>query len=158
MRLSCLSCLPLLLVALSFAAPALAQHDDPLAKRMTEAEFKAAGLDRLTPRQLQALDDWLRTHDKPTTRVVDTSGRPVFYPDPNKRRLVEAHVVGGFDGWNGHTLLTLDNGQQWKQIGSDDVACNASTHAAVKVRPSLFGNWLLHVKGCNGSAHVERVR
>lgn len=152
-----LSCLTLLLVALVPAVPARAQQYDPLAKRMTEAEFRAAGLDRLTPQQMQALDDWLRTHDKPTTRVVDTSGKPVFYPNPNKRQLIEAHMVGEFSGWDGHTLLTLDNGQQWKQIGSDDVACNASSNPAVKVRPSLFGNWLLYVEGCNGSAHVERV-
>ncbi|NUO73393.1 MAG: hypothetical protein HOQ10_11850 [Frateuria sp.] len=150
--------LSLLVVAFSVAAAAQAQQYEPLARRMSEAQFKAAGLDRLTPAQLQALDDWLRTHDKPTTRVVDTSGKPVFYPEPDRRRLIEAHLVGQFSGWNGHNVLSLDNGQQWKQTGSDEVMCNTSANPAVKVRPSLFGNWLLHVDGCNGSAHVERVK
>lgn len=155
MRLPCLS---LLIAVLAVPPMAHAQQYEPLARRMSTTEFKAAGLDRLTPSQLEALDHWLQTHDKPTTRVVDTSGKPVFYPEEKKRRLIEARLTGRFSGWNGHEVLTLDNGQQWKQVGSDDVMCNPSTAPAVKVRPSLFGSWLMHVHGCNGSAHVERVR
>jgi hypothetical protein len=152
-------CLPLLFGALALPLMAHAQHERPLAERMSPAEFHAAGLDRLTPAQLQSLDAWLRAHEKPaTTRVVDASGAPVFYPDEKKRSLIEAHVVGDFSGWTGRNLLTLDNGQQWKQVGSDTVMCTTSSAPAVKVRPSLFGNWLMHVEGCNDSAHVKRIK
>ncbi|HET6806047.1 MAG TPA: hypothetical protein VFH59_11465 [Frateuria sp.] len=155
MRLSSLS---LLIVLLAVPSLTRAQDYKPLSQRMTAAEFKAAGLDRLSPEQLQALDGWLRAHDKPTTRVVDASGKPVFYTDAHKRKLIESHLSGEFQGWNGHNVVTLDNGQQWKQIGSDAVQCNSSNHAAVKVRPSMIGGWLLYVEGCNGSVHAERVR
>lgn len=148
----------LFLALLALPLMAHGQQYQPLAERMSSAEFKAAGLDRLTPAQLEALDNWLRTHDKPTTRVVDTSGKPVFYPQAKERHLIEAHLVGQFTGWSGRSVMALDNGQQWKQVGSDTVLCTPSTAPAVKVRPSLFGNWLMYVEGCNGSAHVERVR
>lgn len=155
MRAPALSLLVALLLVPAFVH---AQQYTPLAQRMSEAEFKATGLDRLSPQQLQALDGWLRTHDKPTTRVVDTSGKPVFYPDKAERRTIQAHLAGDFGGWSGDNELTLDNGQRWREIGSDTVSCNSSHAPAVTIRPSLFGNWLMHVDGCDGSAHVKRVR
>lgn len=148
--------LALLIGTLAFAS-LHAQQYTPLQQRMSAAEFKAAGLDKLSPAELQSLDAWLHTHGKVETRIVDTSGAPVFYPDQNKRRAFNDYIVGSFQGWNGHNQFTLDNGQQWRQVGSDDISCQSSSHPAVKVKPSLFGNWLMHVHGCNGSAHVRRV-
>ena len=153
-----LSCLPLLAVALCIA-PLHAQQYVPLSQRMSAAEFKAAGLDRLTPQQLATLDDWLRTHGGMPPRVVDTSGRPMFYPKASERQKFEAHIAGAFSGWSGHSAYALDNGQQWEQVGSSsDVSCNAGDHPAVKVKPSLFGGWLMYVHGCNGSVHVQRTK
>jgi hypothetical protein len=144
----------------TLALPALlhAQQYTPLQQRMSAAEFKAAGLDKLSPAELHNLDAWLRTHGKVQTRIVDASGAPVFYPDESKRNTIFDHIVGPFGGWTGHNQLTLDNGQQWKQVGSDDISCQSSNHPEVKIKPSLFGNWLAYVHGCNGSAHVKRVR
>jgi hypothetical protein len=146
------------LLGLALCATAQAQQPKSLQQRMSPGEFKAAGLDKLSPQELQSLDAWLQAHEKAATRVVTASGAPVFYPDIHKRSAFEAHLAGHFEGWSGHGSLTLDNGQQWKQIGSDDILCNASDRPAVKLKPSLFGGWLMHVDGCNGSAHVERTR
>ncbi len=146
------------LLALLCGRPAQAQQVAGLQQRMSASEFKAAGLDKLSPQELANLDRWLAGHGKVVTRVVSTSGKPVFYTDESKRRPINAHIVGHFGGWSGHNLVTLDNGQQWQQIGSDQPYCGASDNPVAKIKPSLFGNWLMYVNGCNDSVHVRRQR
>jgi hypothetical protein len=150
--LSVLLALPLYCVSVH------AQQADGLQQRMSGAEFKAAGLDKLSPQELENLDSWLRTQGKTTTRVVNSSGKPVFYTNGNKRNTIDAHIVGHFAGWSGHNQVTLDNGQQWQQIGSDQPSCGATENPTAKIKPSLFGNWLMYVQSCNDMVHVKRLR
>ena len=148
--------LPLLLALCCLSVHA--QQADGLQQRMSGKEFKAAGLDRLTPQELSHLDRWLQSHGKATTHVVDASGKPVFYPGQKKRQTIEAHLVGHFDGWHGYNEMTLDNGQVWKQVGSDAPSCMTADNPKVQVKPSFMGNWLMYVSGCNDTAHVQRIR
>lgn len=150
--------MPFVLALALCGLSAHAQQTGGLQQRMSQAEFEAAGLDKLSPQELQNLDNWLHTHGQVTTKVVDSSGEPVFYPGKKKYSKIEAHLVGHFDGWHGNNEMTLDNGQVWKQIGSDAPMCMNSDNPAVKVKPSLMGNWLMYVKGCNDTAHVRRIR
>jgi hypothetical protein len=134
-----------------------AQQASTLQQRMSSSEFKAAGLDKLSPQELQSLDGWLASHGKVVTKVVDAGGKPVFYPDEHQRRKISTHITGHFDGWHGSSQFTLDNGQVWKQIGADMPSCMSTDHPAVKIKPSLMGNWLMYVDGCNDTVHVQRV-
>jgi hypothetical protein len=150
--------LPFLLVLPLCGVGAWAQPPSTgLQQRMSSAEFKAAGLDKLSPQELQNLDSWLRTHAKVTTKVVDSSGEPVFYPTKKERQKIFAHIKGNFSGWSGNNQYTLDNGQVWKQIGSDTVQCMTGDNPSAKVKPSFMGDWLMYVSGCNDSVHVKRV-
>ena len=135
-----------------------AQQASTLQQRMSSSEFKAAGLDKLSPQELQSLDGWLAAHGKTITKIVDAGGKPVFYPDEHKRARINTHITGHFDGWHGGSQFTLDNGQVWKQIGADAPSCMSADHPAVKIKPSLMGNWLMYVDGCNDTVHVQRVR
>ena len=150
-----------LVALLALPLAALAGSPDQAAslrQRMSAADFRAAGLDKLSADELAHLDAWLAAHPSTGSRVVDASGKPGFYAGKQKRSAVEAHLVGNFSGWSGHDVVTLDNGQQWKQIGADEPACGSAEAPAVKVKPSLFGGWLMYVDGCNDSVHVERVK
>ena len=150
--------LPALLALSLGCLSAHAQQTAGLQQRMSSSDFKAAGLDKLAPQELQNLDDWLSAHSKVTTRVVTENGKPLFYPDAHKRTRIDAHLVGHFDGWHGNSELKLDNGQVWKQIGADAPSCMTSDNPAVRVKPSLLGNWLMYVNGCNDNVHVQRVK
>ncbi len=145
-----LSLLPALLTLLC-GRPAHAQQVAGLQQRMSASEFKAAGLDKLSPQELANLDSWLAGHGKVVTKVVSASGKPVFYTDESRRKPIDAHIVGHFSGWNGHNLVTLDNGQQWQQIGSDQPYCGASDNPVAKIKPSLFGNWLMYAMRTAGA-------
>jgi hypothetical protein len=96
-------------------------------------------------------------HDKVVTRVVDSSGKPVFYASDKKRHAFESHIVGHFSGWHGTDQFTLANGQVWQQTGSDQPMCMNADNPTVTVKPSLFGNWLMYVHGCNDNVHVKRI-
>jgi len=133
-----------------------------LQQRMTSDEFKAAGLDKLSPQELQSLDNWLSAHPKVTTqvvtKVVTATGKPVFYPEKTSRSRIDAHIVGHFDGWGGSTEFKLDNGQVWRQADSGSASCPARENPWVKIKPMMLGNWLMYVQDCNESIHVQREK
>lgn len=149
-----------LLVAALAATPVLhaQQSFSSLEERMSSAEFKAAGLDKLSPEELKTLDEWLRTHGTGSTQMVTPGGKPVFYPSESARKEEQSHLVGHFAGWSGSSVFTLDNGQVWKQAESGSYACPERDHPGVTVKPMLLGSWLMYFEGCNQSVRVERVR
>ena len=68
----------LLLSALTLAIGSMALHAQQasLQQRMGAEDFKAAGLDKLSPTELQNLEQWLADHDKSPVKMVDASGKP----------------------------------------------------------------------------------
>lgn len=151
-RLMLLAALATLLTTL----PALSQQFSSLEERMSAADFKAAGLDKLSPQELQYLDNWLRGHE--ATKMVSANGAPVFYPDNQPRDRFNTHLVGHFNGWSGHNEFTLDNGQVWKQAESGAYSCPDVDNPEVTLKPMILGSWLMYVQGCNQSVRVQRVK
>ena len=146
----------LLLLATTMAG---AQTPPPtLEERMSQAEFQAAGLDKLSPQELAQLNAWLGTHGGATTKYVSANGAPVFYPDSSEREPIDAHLVGTFTGWRGHSVFKLDNGQEWKQAESGSYTTNAMKDAKVRIKPMLLGSWLMYVDGCGCNVRVERTK
>src|SRR5512147_2488885 len=76
--------------AISLSAAASAAEFSSLEERMSQEQFHAAGLDKLSPAELKTLNDWLRGHPATTTtQVVTPSGQPVFYPKESEREVIE---------------------------------------------------------------------
>ena len=117
-----------LLVCLSFAAPlAMAQQFSSVEERMSSADFKAAGLDKLTPEELARLNDFVRKEvDNRTAQARAAAGqqrardqdRFGFHDEHGDRDSLVTRIAGTFTGWNGHTKFTLNNGQVWQQVDS----------------------------------------
>lgn len=142
----------------AFMSCANAATFSSLEERMSQAEFHAAGLDKLSPEELKNLDDWLRTRYATSTTFVTPAGTPVFYPKKSDRQAVESHIVGKFNGWYGHTVITLDNGQQWTQAESGTIACGPIDHPSIKIKPMLTGSWLAYTQSCSDSVRVDRTK
>ncbi|WP_199100523.1 hypothetical protein [Dyella sp. ASV21] len=152
--------LPLLL-STALALPSIAfaaEQYVPLQQRMSPEDFKAAGLDKLSPDELKNLDAWLSGHGKTVTKMVDASGNPVFYTGKEKVGPIQARVQGSFAGFNGHSEFTLDNGQMWKQADTTSISCLAADSPKVTIRRSLLGNWMMAVDGCSTTTAVVRTR
>src|SRR5215471_9839843 len=132
-------------LALLLTGAAAAAEFSSLEERMSQEQFHAAGLNKLTPQELKALNDWLRGHETVIQQVVTSTGQPLFYPKESEREAVESRIDGKFSGWLGHTVFHLENGQEWTQAESGTFSNGTYDHPKVRVKPMLLGSWLLSV-------------
>jgi hypothetical protein len=109
----------------TFAGPARAAEElisGSIQKMMSPEEFKAAGLNKLSPEELQKLDAWLQgyreTTEKTTEQRVTKAVRKSFF----NREPTVSRVDGSFAGLKGRTLIKLEDGTVWKQANTDDHA------------------------------------
>jgi hypothetical protein len=149
-----------LLVSFLLIGTGQAQTTAPtLEERMSQEEFSAAGLDKLTAEQLQFLNGWIQT------KGISTMGAPIqrkdgsveFYADESDRELIESSIVGEFPGWSGKTKVTLENGQVWQQAEAS-VRGYSLNSPKVKIKPMSFGSWLMYVEGCSCDIRVKRIK
>lgn len=161
-----LVCLPLLFV---FAAlPAIAQHAKntqaaPLQERMSYAQFKRMGLDKLSPEQLKALNTWLRTHGEQgpsmdaaapaRTRATAPAGKA-----PANGKDIHTRIAGTFRGWDSDTVFTLANGQRWQVADDSEMMMHSLDNPKVTLHKGFFGSWLLSVDGTHQSVRVTPAR
>lgn len=156
---------PFLVAALLLPGLALAQTPKRIEQQMTPEQFKAAGLDQLTPAQLGNLNGWLNnTLDVETTRAAANAKKKV--EDDNRGFLsfgttdpIAARINGEFRGFAQGRSWTLDNGQVWRQVDEASLVGVRKTDPSVKINPSLVGNaWYMAIEGYNTRAKVERIK
>lgn len=153
-------CLALILVLLSFSLNA--QRFSSLEERMSAAEFKAAGLDRLSADELAALNDWLRTHGAASASMAAAARTPrgderVGFADGPSSRSVVSRIAGPFNGWSGSTRFTLENGQVWQQDEGGSLTGVKADSPAVTIDPAFLGSWRMRVDGYNQRVRVKRI-
>lgn len=149
---------------LPFAGASFAQQK--IEQQMSYEQFKAAGLDRLSPEQLANLNDWLDGKLKvETAKAAETAKQSGGEEDRRglflaaSREPVDGTITGKFTGFGKGRSFTLDNGQVWQQI--DDVSLTGVKDAnpKVKITPSVIGSaWYLSIEGFNARAKVQRVK
>jgi hypothetical protein len=134
-------------------------------QQMTPEEFKAAGLDKLSPQELANLNAWLNHTVQAETAKAKVDAKKNF--EEENRGFIHfgsdqdfvAHIVGEFRGFAEGRVYTLDNGQEWKQVDGASLAGVRKTNPEVKLSPGIIGNtWWLRIKGYNTQAKVQRVK
>ncbi|NZA28516.1 hypothetical protein H0E84_19255 [Luteimonas sp. SJ-92] len=153
------------ILLLACAAQAVAQQS--IRERMTPQEFSAAGLDKLAPEELAALDAWLqrRAGDDAAAAVEQAreEGRQEVvrkhrgFFDFGTNEPIEGHLVGEFNGFAKGRRYTLDNGQVWEQTEAATLAGVRATDPKVTIRPGSLGVWWLRIDGYNTRAKVRRI-
>jgi hypothetical protein len=89
---------------------------------MSPEEFRAAGLNKLSPDELQKLDAWLQGYREATEKVTEKKTeqrvtKSFFHHEP-----IVSRVDGSFAGLRGRTVIKLEDGTVWKQANIDDHA------------------------------------
>lgn len=151
--------LALVLALAAFGAQA--QDFSSLEERMSYAEFKAAGLDKLTPEELAALNAWLKNRTAapaPAATYVPPSEDRIGFRDSPDSDGVVSRIAGEFTGWSDKTRFTLENGQVWEQAESSSMRGVSVDSPAVTIRPAFMGSWLMKVEGFNQTVRVRRVK
>ncbi len=141
------------LVAAVFACAALPAFAAPptLEDSLSHSEFVRAGLDRLTPEQLAALNALLVERMR-CTAADQRAPREARRRDDDAP--IRARLVGDFNGWQDGTVFTLDNGQRWR-VMDDEPYRTAKVHAPeVVIERGVFGGWVLSLAG---SKDIVRV-
>ena len=156
--------LAFLLLGLALSTAAFAQEFSSLEERMSDAEFRSAGLDKLTPEELEQLNGWLRSRLNaiPTTEVSRSQegfkADDGIFSTGGDRGDIVSRVDGSFSGWNRNKVLKLENGQWWQVTESQSFAVPEMQSPTVTIKPAMLGSWLITVEGYNRSARVTRIR
>lgn len=144
------------------ATSAIAKEFSSVEEQMSSREFKAAGLEKLSPEELAALNAWIRTN-QPTAaagsydRAADDRKR-IGFDDSAARDDISSNIIGDFKGFGGGTVLKLENGQVWQVVGGELAGIKAMSNPKVSIRPGLMGGWRLQVEGYNAVAKVKRIQ
>lgn len=152
--------------------PSFAEVDEVINLRelMSAEDFKAAGLEKLDPEELEFLQHWFQGfRQSETAKAVQASkpsGDDAFGIEHVPTRLaqifsgapetVESRISGEFRGWSGRTIFRLDNGQVWQQAEPGKFFYTA-TNPNVSIRKGSFGSYLLRIEGKNSSIRVRRL-
>jgi hypothetical protein len=158
-----MSKLLLTILALAMSASALGQQAfSSVEEQMTGAEFKASGLEKLTPTELAALNNWLRAHslatlDAPAMGTPATGNESQQIANMEKTTIT-SKLVGKFSGWDGQTTFKLENGMIWQQTDKDKFYIKEIDNPVVIIEPGVFGSWKLSVEGYSSKCKVERIQ
>lgn len=148
------------LVMFSLAAgTASAQQFSTLEERMTYAEFKAAGLEKLTPEELAALNSWLAGKASGTVAATPAEDTRGFEGRNSSAGAVVSTIPGPFKGWKGKgDRFTLANGQVWEVTDSGTRLSVSLENPSVTVEQGMLSAWFLRVDGYNARARVKRIK
>ena len=123
-------------------------------KLMSPEEYEAAGLDKLTPAEREALNRWLISYTAFEAPVMRRSNEEV--KEVEEAFEIRARIVSPFKGWSGKTVFRLDNGQVWRQrlegrfaYGGDDTE--------VVIRKNFFGYYRMTHRATGAAVGVTRL-
>ena len=162
----------LLLACTSLAWAQQAPLTADVEQQMSAEQFKAAGLDKLSKQELAALNAWLQQKvavetNKAVETAVETAreeGRKEVkeknrgFFDFGSQEPIQSNIVGEFKGFANGKQYTLANGQVWEQIEPASLAGVRKTDPEVSIKPGMFNNWFMQIKGYNTAAKVRRVK
>ena len=145
----------------AFAKPAGAGREESsgsIQQMMTPEEFKAAGLSKLSPDELQKLDAWLQGYRQVTEQKAEKKATArAEKVEHAKMDMIVSRVDGQFNGLTGRTVIRLEDGTVWKQANADDrYRPKVTDHPAAAVIHGIYG-YKMQVEGTQ-EFYVDPVR
>ena len=158
----------LLAFAPGFAVAQQLDRQQDLQQQMSPAEFKAAGLDKLSNDELAQLNAWLQGKVQGETQAVREQAREEgrqevitrnrgFF-DFGSRDPIVSTLVGRFDGFAKGRHYVLANGQEWEQTEAANLSGVHLDAPEISIRPGLMGVWYMKVSRYNTQAKVRRIK
>src|SRR5207249_8968684 len=143
-----------LFLILGFLEPAFAAREETsgsIQEMMSPEEFKAAGLNKLSPEELQKLDAWLQGYRQVAEKKATARA------ERTKLDLLVSRVDGSFNGLTGGTVIRLEDGTAWKQANAEDhFRPRVTDHPGAVVIHTLFG-YKMRIEG-TPEFYVDPVR
>jgi hypothetical protein len=158
------------LLSLLVASPIYAAEGfSSVEEQMSGKEFTAAGLDKLSQPELDALNAWIRSRSVATLDAPKGGVAAVAADSPEDRRgmksdededksTITSNLVGKFKGWDGQTTFKLENGMVWVQADKDKFYTKEIENPEVTIESGMFGTWRLHIEGFGSECRVKRIQ
>jgi hypothetical protein len=145
-------------VSLGCPQPARAAREkmsDDIQQIMTPEEFKAAGLNKLSPEELAKLNAWLQGYRQVTEQTAEK--KATARAERTKLDVLVSRVDGSFTGLTGKTIIRLEDGTVWKQANAEDrYRSRNPDHPAAAVIHGMFG-YKMQIEGTQ-AFYVDPVR
>jgi hypothetical protein len=146
----------LLLPILSVAVSAADTESFPGVKNLMKAdEYKAAGLDRLTPKERDVLNQWLIKYTAFEAPVILRTNKEV--KEVEKQFELTARIKQPFTGWSGKTVFYLDNGEIWQQRLTGRYSYSKDD-TAVLIDKNFMGFHVMTLISTGQSIGVKRIK
>lgn len=71
---------------------------------------------------------------------------------------VESRLAGDFKGWRRNTVFTLENGQRWQSVDTQDYVTPPMPPLKVKVYPGALGSFWMEFEGINSRVRVKPLK
>jgi len=143
------------LSCLHSARAAREKMSEDIQQIMTPDEFKAAGLNKLSPDELTKLNAWLQGYRQVTEQAAEK--KATARASRTKLDVLVSRVDGTFNGLTGRTIIRLEDGTVWKQANADDRFRPKNTdHPAAVVIHGVFG-YKMQLEGTQ-AFYVDPVR
>ena len=128
---------------------------DDIQQIMTPEEFKAAGLNKLSPDELAKLNAWLQGYRQVTEQAAEK--KATARASRTKLDVLVSRVDGTFNGLTGRTIIRLEDGTVWKQANADDrYRSKVMDHPAAVVIHGVFG-YKMQLEGTQ-AFYVDPIR
>lgn len=125
-------------------------------KLMSDEEFRAAGLDKLSSEELAQLNAWLIGYTAGDAEVLRASNKAVR--KAQRAQQIVARIEGDFRGWTGKTIFRLDNGQVWKQRLDNTYRYRGAANPQVRIERNWMGFYRMTVLSTGKSVGVSPLR
>jgi hypothetical protein len=145
----------IILICAALLQAAKPEMSGSIQEMMSPEEFKAAGLNKLSPDELQKLDAWLQGYRQVTEKAAEK--KATARAERTKMDVLVSRVDGTFNGLTGRTIIRLEDGTAWKQANADDRYRPKNTdHPAAVVIHGVFG-YKMQLEGTQ-AFYVDPVR
>ena len=147
-----------LFCALLLAAPAAPAQEAAtfpgVEALMTPEEYRAAGLEKLTAAERQALNAFLIRYTAEESQVLLTTDAEV------KKAVEQQEIVSvikePFEGWSGDTVFRLENGQVWQQRQRGNYR-HSGTSPEVRITKNFMGFYKMELIESGKAVAVKRL-
>jgi hypothetical protein len=143
------------------ALDALVKMDRESGERRVVEKAKQEARQELREEVKAAVKEELKAEVKAEVAAqVKEQARDEVKREEEQRRVAETRVLGKikgkFSGWSGNTVFELENGQKWRQIGSEVYYVSPVDSPAVLIE-KVFGGWRLYDQQ-GGWVKVVRIK
>ena len=112
-------------------------------EEMTPEDFKAAGLEKLSPAELAKLNDWLNGYREKVEKKVEK--KAAEQEKRSKLELIVSRYNGVWTGVGPGEIIELEDGSKWKLANKDEHYGGRADHPAIAVYKAGFFGWKMRV-------------